>query len=179
MSDSTERASSASDTTSDAVPPRRRFFGTVGFWVMASGLVASYGTLIAYAGRFLFPASRKNGLWQFVAAAQDLALGQSLAYKTPAGARIVIARQGEGDTADDFVALSSVCPHLGCSVHWESQNDRFFCPCHNGAFDASGKATEGPPAAAHQQLTRFPLKVEKGLLYIEISADTVTQTRKV
>jgi cytochrome b6-f complex iron-sulfur subunit len=87
-------------------------------------------------------------------------------YIAPNGAHVVIARQGAGESADDFVALSSVCPHLGCQVHWEPQHDRFFCPCHNGAFDPQGQATEGPPAKAGQSLNRFPLQVEHRLLYI-------------
>lgn len=36
-----------------------------------------------------------------------------------------------------------------------------------------GKATEGPPAAAKQSLEKFPLKVEKGLLYISVPVDSL------
>jgi phenylpropionate dioxygenase-like ring-hydroxylating dioxygenase large terminal subunit len=56
-------------------------------------------------------------------------------------------------------------------VHWEAQNNRFFCPCHNGVFTPEGKATSGPPADAGQSLFRFPLKVENDLLFIEVSTD--------
>jgi Rieske Fe-S protein len=56
---------------------------------------------------------------------------------------------------------------LGCQVHWEEKNDRFFCPCHNGAFDRTGVATEGPPALAKQTLKEFKLQVVNGLLFIE------------
>jgi cytochrome b6-f complex iron-sulfur subunit len=145
---------------------------------MSSGLVAGYGTLAAFAGRFLYPTAERSENWQFVSTLSQLKLDQSVAFQTPSGEKVVIARQQEGETADSFVALSSVCPHLGCSVHWESHNKRFFCPCHNGVFDASGTATEGPPAAASQSLTKFPLKVENGLLYIAVSSDTLTRSKK-
>ena len=72
----------------------------------------------------------------------------------------------------DFVAFSSICPHLGCQVNWELQNDRFFCPCHNGVFDRDGNATGGPPAAAGQRLPRYPLKIENGLLFIEVQLES-------
>jgi Rieske Fe-S protein len=72
-----------------------------------------------------------------------------------------------------FVALSSICPHLGCRVHWEAHNERFFCPCHNGAFDSSGKAIAGPPKTANQTLPEYPLKVVDGSLYIEMSIESV------
>jgi len=74
----------------------------------------------------------------------------------------------------DFLALSSTCPHLGCQVYWESNKSRFFCPCHNGAFDSQGNATEGPPAKAKQQLLRFSLMVENGLLFIQVPTESIT-----
>jgi Rieske Fe-S protein len=61
-------------------------------------------------------------------------------------------------------------------VHWEPNNDRFFCPCHNGAFDKSGQPTAGPPKAANQPLIQFPLKVENGLLFVEAPLTSVVQT---
>lgn len=151
--------------------PRRGFLQWTSSLIMGGGLAASYGTLLAFAGRFLFPSTKHATMWQFVSTVDQLQSGDSLPFTTPFGAQVVVARQGEAGTAEDFIALSSVCPHLGCAVHWEAQNDRFFCPCHNGAFDASGKPTEGPPAAANQELTRFPLKVENGLLYIEVPSE--------
>ncbi len=69
------------------------------------------------------------------------------------------------------MALSSTCPHLGCKVHWEAPENRFFCPCHNGAFDPSGRAIAGPPAEAGQSLGRYPLRIEGGLLYIEVPTE--------
>lgn len=152
---------------------RRGFLGMFSLGVMFSGLIAGYGMFVAHLGRFLFPTGEGTKTWHFVSTLQSMRLGESLDYRTPTGAKVVVARQSDGDAAENFIALSSVCPHLGCAVHWEAQNDRFFCPCHNGAFDASGKATEGPPASAKQELARYPLKVKDGLLYIEISTESV------
>jgi Rieske Fe-S protein len=134
---------------------------------MAGGLAAGYGTLGVMLGRFVYPADAKDMGWLFVCTVDQLRPGEALDFVTPAGAKVVIARQGEGTSEADFLALSSVCPHLGCRVHWEGPNDRFFCPCHNGAFDKSGAPIAGPPQAANQSLVRFPLKVENGLLFLE------------
>jgi Rieske Fe-S protein len=162
-------------TSRNEYPERRGFLGQLSLGVMLSGLVAGYGAFAAHIVRFLFPTGRGTKAWQFVATLNSLSLGESFSFETPTGAKLVIARQREGDSAEDFIALSSVCPHLGCAVHWESQHNRFFCPCHNGAFDASGKATEGPPAVAKQELSRYPLKVEKGLLYIQVPTESVVR----
>lgn len=153
-------------TSGDGGDSRRDFLAASSTFAMAGGLVASYGTLAVMAGRYLYPAEEKSLAWQFVGLVDEITRERSVTYESPGGARVVIARQGDGDTAGDFVALSNVCPHLGCKVHWEPQNDRFFCPCHNGAFDAAGKAILGPPAEAGQSLKKFPLDVVGNQLYI-------------
>ncbi len=141
---------------------------------MLGGLTVGYGAFASYAIRFLYPANVGKSIWQFVCTLDQLKVNESMAFTMPSGAKVVVARQAEGDSAEAFIALSSVCPHLGCKVHWEAVNDRFFCPCHNGAFDAQGAPTEGPPASANQYLTRFPLSVEGNLLLIEVPVNAVT-----
>ncbi len=169
--DSAEQGDSAASSSDDH---RRSFIATGSAVAMTTGLVASYGTFASMAGRFLFPAGGRRSVgWQFVAAVASWQPGKSLEYTAPSGATVVIARHGEADEAEAFIALSSVCPHLGCRVHWESQNDRFFCPCHNGAFDRQGVATQGPPAKAGQSLKAYPLKIEAGLLYVEAPLHSV------
>ncbi|MCB9950095.1 MAG: Rieske (2Fe-2S) protein [Planctomycetaceae bacterium] len=141
---------------------------------MAAGLIAGYGTLAGIAIKFLYPARVGQTIQQYVCRLDELQVGDSLPFIMPSGAKVVVARQSEGDTADDFIALSSVCPHLGCKVHWEAANERFFCPCHNGAFNAQGAPTEGPPAAANQYLTRYPLAVDGNLLMIEVPVEGIS-----
>ena len=134
---------------------------------MGAALAAGYGTFFFYSGRYLYPTRAQRSLWQFVARVRDLELGQALAYRTPAGATVTITRRSNSGEVRDFTALSSTCPHLGCKVHWEPHNTRFFCPCHNGVFTPEGEPVSGPPADANQPLKQFPLKVENGLLFIE------------
>ncbi len=135
---------------------------------MLGGLVASYGTFAYMAGRFLYPSGDAPSGWMFVAEAQSLRVGESIRYRAPDGAPVNIARVASSGRLEDFLALSSTCPHLGCQVHWEARNNRFFCPCHNGAFDSGGTATEGPPAEAGQSLPRYELRLEEGLLFINV-----------
>lgn len=146
---------------------RRRFLGGAATLAMTGGLAGGYGAFGAMAVRYMYPASGTPMVWLYVSPVAEMAKGDSIAYRAPDGRQISVTRMGEGAGAEDFIALSSICPHLGCAVHWEPANNRYFCPCHNGAFDPSGKATEGPPAKAGQSLFRFPLKVENGLLFIE------------
>jgi Rieske Fe-S protein len=155
---------------SDVPAPERRGF-MVGA-AMFGGLIGGYGAFGYMAARYLFPARPTPQTWLFVQDLRTMKAGESMVYRTPAGATVAVARQKEEGKAEDFLALSSTCPHLGCQVHWEAVKSRFFCPCHNGAFDPQGKALSGPPADAQQQLKRYPLKVENGLLYIRVPAES-------
>lgn len=119
------------------------------------------------AGRFLYPSQGRQFAWVFVAEESRLKQGDVLHFRIPTGQTVAITRRS-GQGGDEFLALSSTCPHLGCQVHWEAQHNRFFCPCHNGTFDPSGTATAGPPAEAKQSLPRYAIRVDNGLLFIEV-----------
>ncbi len=45
-------------------------------------------------------------------------------------------------TANGFLAVSTTCPHLGCTV--ESTPEGFVCPCHISRFDQDGTLLQGP-----------------------------------
>ncbi|NIN72238.1 MAG: Rieske 2Fe-2S domain-containing protein [Gemmatimonadetes bacterium] len=156
----------------DAAAPegadRRGFLKTASRAAMAAGLVGGYGSFAAVAGRFLYPAKSDEVMWQFVTEVDGIRVGEAIRYRGPSGETINITRRSREGDADDFIALSSTCPHLGCQVRWEEQNDRFFCPCHNGVFDPTGRAIAGPPGEAGQFLGRYDLKVEGGILHIAV-----------
>jgi Rieske Fe-S protein len=163
-------SSQDNNTVENDVPERRGFMATV---AMLTGLFSGYGMFASMAGRYLFPSHTSDKSWLFVKDLGSFGEGESLTYHSPAGQSIVITRLGKKGEVGDFIALSSVCPHLGCQVHWEGQNNRFFCPCHNGAFSAEGQPTEGPPKVANQTLAQYELQVENGLLYIEVSTQSL------
>lgn len=146
---------------------RRSFLSLTSTAAMAGGLTAGYGALVVMAGKFLYSGDNQELGWLFVAQASKLKTGDVVKFETPAGQKVTLTRRTENGVAEDFLALSSTCPHLGCQVHWEPQNNRFFCPCHNGVFAANGQATAGPPADARQTLPHYPVKVENDLVFIE------------
>jgi menaquinol-cytochrome c reductase iron-sulfur subunit len=71
---------------------------------------------------------------------------------------VYVHKQADGQLR----VLSSVCPHLGCSVAWRDK-DEFVCPCHNGHFAADGKLLGGPPPRGMDLLES---KVEEGVLKV-------------
>lgn len=48
------------------------------------------------------------------------------------------------DSQGNLTVLTSICPHLGCTVPWNKQKSRFVCPCHGGTFSADGTRVSGP-----------------------------------
>ncbi|MEM9458180.1 MAG: ubiquinol-cytochrome c reductase iron-sulfur subunit [Myxococcota bacterium] len=43
-----------------------------------------------------------------------------------------------------LVAMSTVCPHLGCAIDYDADNGKFLCPCHDSYFSMDGAVETGP-----------------------------------
>jgi menaquinol-cytochrome c reductase iron-sulfur subunit len=48
------------------------------------------------------------------------------------------------DQQGKVLVLTSVCPHLGCTVPWNKEKKQFICPCHGGTFMPDGTRVSGP-----------------------------------
>jgi len=68
-----------------------------------------------------------------------------------------------------FLALSLTCPHLGCSVLWNTAENRFICPCHSSAFDNLGNVINSP---APRALDYYPVIIESGKVKIDLGNKT-------
>jgi Rieske Fe-S protein len=62
-----------------------------------------------------------------------------------------------------WVAITSRCSHLGCSVLWVEAAEHFICPCHGSVFDLLGVRTAGP---APRPLDRFYTRLHDGLVQV-------------
>ena len=38
------------------------------------------------------------------------------------------------DIPGQLLVLTSICPHLGCTVPWNKEKNQFVCPCHGATF---------------------------------------------
>ena len=71
-----------------------------------------------------------------------------------------LVRDGEGG----FLALHRKCTHLGCSVPWNEDEQRFACPCHASAFDLHGDVVNAP---APRPLDLFAVEISNGVVKVD------------
>lgn len=71
---------------------------------------------------------------------------------------VEVIRQQSG-----YLVRSLLCTHQGCEVQWQPESKNYFCPCHEGRFDANGEPIQGPPRRA---LRILPATVEGADLVI-------------
>ena len=49
------------------------------------------------------------------------------------------------------IAVSPVCTHMKCKVHWNGAESSWDCPCHGSRFAPDGRVIEGPATEPLQQ----------------------------
>ncbi len=78
----------------------------------------------------------------------------------PLGGRLKIRVAGKPvelrRTAQGVAARSLLCTHTGCTVAWDGGRQRYFCPCHEGVYDANGAVLSGAPTVP---LANVPVSV--------------------
>ena len=70
------------------------------------------------------------------------------------------------DEGGGFLALHRKCTHLGCSVPWREDEQRFACPCHASAFNIHGEVVNAP---APRPLDLFPVTISNGVVQVDTS----------
>ncbi|HEX8169031.1 MAG TPA: FAD-dependent oxidoreductase [Thermoanaerobaculia bacterium] len=67
------------------------------------------------------------------------------------GKKVALYRDDQGQ----WTAVSPVCTHMGCIVHFNRFEKTWDCPCHGSRFDTNGEVIEGP---AINPLERKPIE---------------------
>jgi len=140
---------------------RRNFLGQL--WLVLCGVGLAEAVWIA--SGFLRPRRRRGAdpaQSNLVIAGQVQRFEPGSVTAFPEG-RFYLARLADGG----FLALSRRCTHLGCTVPWVAEEDRFVCPCHASTFDIAGEV-QSPPAP--RPLDLFPVRIENDIVKVDLSA---------
>ncbi len=133
---------------------RKLLKGLLGF-LSALGL----GSLFYSASRFLAPEA--SGPREIEIPLKDIPAGQSLSLKVSNIPGILIH-----DEEGNLKAFSLVCTHMACLVSWQPEKKEFYCPCHDGYFDAEGRVISGPPPAP---LERWLVEVKGDQVLVKLT----------
>jgi len=111
---------------------RRKFLSRVG-WLATFGTV---GGLTAASGRYLFPNVLYEPPAEFKIAPPE-EYPEGVTYVSTK--RIFVVKQ-----QNLIRVVSGVCTHIGCTVRWVEEHNRWECPCHGSIFNDEGAVTAGP-----------------------------------
>jgi Rieske Fe-S protein len=147
--------------------PRRRLLAQL-FWIAVGAVSAGLAApILIYLIRPLLGASRTAD-WVPMGKLADLPL--NVPQRLEVARRVVEGWVTEDSQviawavrlADKLYIFDAHCTHLGCAYHWHAETKEFFCPCHNGVFDLTGRVVSGPPP---RPLDTYAYEVREGVVY--------------
>jgi Rieske Fe-S protein len=140
-----------------ATLPRRGFLKLINQMLIATGLAAILGPVVA----FFWPAKLEEVPSEPVAVGpvESIPVGESKTIRYGRYPALVINTPEDG-----LLAYSGVCTHFACIVKWNPESGMIECPCHEGYFHPSdGSVISGPPP---DPLEPIPVFIEGDTLFI-------------
>ncbi len=139
---------------------RRSFFKRIWVWL---GVIAG----LEFAGlslSFLLSGKKRGGVKdmnqvKIIGRLEDIKPGSVYPYRS---GQLYLVRMNDGG----FLALSLKCTHLGCSISWNEDNEKFICPCHSSEFDKYGDVLSPP---APHALDAFKVFIEEGMVKVDLA----------
>ncbi len=123
-------------------PPitRRRFL----VWAAGASLGASALFIGATVIKAMVPPDRsidgrRNAGRVAVARLSDLRINEPLLAEYGQEPVFVVKTPGA-----KVLVLSAACPHVGCTLAFNKESDKFVCPCHKSTFALDGSRLAGP-----------------------------------
>jgi cytochrome b6-f complex iron-sulfur subunit len=83
----------------------------------------------------------------------DLTLAANSDLNNSGGSKIIQGIIFANTGNNNFIALSSVCTHLGCTVGYNYTANNIQCPCHGSVYATSGAVVNGPAPLPLQSYT--------------------------
>ncbi|MEP6672578.1 MAG: Rieske (2Fe-2S) protein [Chthoniobacter sp.] len=77
------------------------------------------------------------------------------------------------ESAEQFIAFSVNCTHMGCPIRWLADAELFMCPCHGGVYYKDGTVAAGPPP---KPLVRYDVRINNGQVEIKSAPTPITTT---
>ena len=95
----------------------------------------------------------------------DLTLAANAVLNNAGGSKIVQSIIVVNTGSVNYIALSSICTHEGCTVGYNSAASNIKCPCHGSVFTTAGSIVNGPAPTA---LKSYPVSKAGDVLTITL-----------
>jgi cytochrome b6-f complex iron-sulfur subunit len=122
--------------------------------------IAAAAEFLSVAVAYLWPRKKRDEHEALVEAGPVAEFTPASVTAFPAS-RFYLVRLQDGG----FLALSSTCSHLGCTVPWNEKDRTFPCPCHASVFNMTGQVLSPP---APRALDLHPVVIEGGVVKVDI-----------
>ena len=106
---------------------RRKLLKSVAAFVPIS---AAFAGLAAMGIRFVTPIKREINRKIFTVGLEELPMHATKRFQDLRGRDLMLVRTGEREVK----AISTVCPHLGCTVFWQKTGKNSFVPVTMGVL---------------------------------------------
>jgi len=148
-------------------PARRSFLNMLWFGLGIVALMEFIGVMVA----FLMPrkTKAKTGDFGTLIDAGPVEKFQTESVTAFIRGKFYLARLEDGG----FLAMSRKCTHLGCTVPWISEENKFACPCHSSAFDIRGEVIRSP---APRALDIYSVFIENNIIKVD-TGKTIKRTQ--
>jgi Rieske Fe-S protein len=142
---------------------RRTFLNTLfGGWLFAFIGGSAYALL-----KFAFPTLGKEPNFVVLDAGRYVGIPENSVKPFAWGGKLgLFFKKPDGAIA----AFKGICTHMECNIAYKPEERKFYCACHKGWFDETGKNIAGPPP---KPLESFDIRIEGNKLIIARKGITV------
>jgi Rieske Fe-S protein len=143
------------DLKNNIVVNRRSFFGAL-LCVGAAGMGAILAVPVLRYILYPLYAKSSKGTWSPIGDMKQVDGWREV----DSSQTVYVTKDPEGKLG----VLSSICPHMGCTVAWREGQSDFYCPCHGSIFKPDGTHVSGP---SPRGLDPLPHKIQDGKLMVK------------
>ena len=139
--------------------PRREFIADL---ILTAGCALGLGSVAYRFLQYLYPVVPPVKLIPVLAGKVGEIPEQGVRFINLPEGPVMLERIGK-----EVRALSAICTHLGCTVHWDPGVRHFVCPCHHGVYAFDGKVISGPPP---RPLPELQVKLQKDQVFVMMTS---------
>ncbi|MEA5512864.1 ubiquinol-cytochrome c reductase iron-sulfur subunit [Nodularia sp. UHCC 0506] len=133
-------------------------------WVGLGGIASSLPVAICLQQRFAIAACSEqttSDVWQTVGTVAELDQNGQLLVKKFPSVNVLLVGTSE---SENLIAVNPTCTHSGCTVTWNTEGNKFACPCHGAEYGSDGQVQRGP---ATEPLKTYTAKIENNSVLVK------------